>query len=154
MKAVADIIPSAMEQDNTITCNTCGSKIEFAENQWRRPCGKCGTIITQPRIRLILAEKEKPVPRCFICYDHGVVYYKEQIGGISYDYAARCYCRAGETSEKTAFPRVDEVGNIANLQWLEMRNRQEWEKRTGKKVDPALLRHSQEVEVNPEEIPF
>lgn len=37
-------------------------------------------------------------PRCWICKDEGMVFYERVIGGIPYDFAYRCRCKAGQAS--------------------------------------------------------
>jgi len=133
----------------TVTCLVCGHENEFTDGQWRKPC-KCGTMLTKQREFGVVKEN---TPACFICYDEGLVFYKSQEGSFVYDFVAKCTCRAGEVRVEN-YPKVNEVDNIANLRWLEMKNRQEWEKRTGKKADAALLDNSQVIEVQPDEIPF
>lgn len=153
MKSVADILPEAVKVDS-LECNACGNLVEFKEKQWRRPCSRCGTIITLPQLHMKVREESKRAPACFLCNDQGMVYYKEQVGKFTYEFAARCVCRAGEGRHEQGLPRVNEVDNICSLEYLEMKNRKAWEERTGRKADPALFAGSEEVKVNPEEIPF
>lgn len=45
--------------------------------------------------RIIECEPLK-IPKCWICKDHGLVYYSKQIGAISYDFAYKCTCKRGQ----------------------------------------------------------
>ncbi|MCG8400024.1 MAG: hypothetical protein MJA84_00335 [Firmicutes bacterium] len=152
MHSVADVLPGALNS-STLVCKNCGEKVEFAAKQWRRPC-RCGIIITLPEPYKRVKEEEDQMPACFICYDRGMVHYKEQIGDKTYEYVARCICQSGQNRTKKGICKVDEVDNICNLQYLEMKNRRMWEKRTGRKADVALFSQSETVDVNTDDIPF
>jgi len=149
MQSIGEIAISALK---TVTCKNCGNEVSFAPKQWRKPC-RCGMVITVPALLRLVRQSEEHAPTCFICHDKGLVFYKAQEGGIVYNFVAKCTCRIGEARDEN-YPKVSNVDNIANLQWLEMKNRKEWEKRTGKKADVALLDNSEVIEVPAEGIPF
>jgi hypothetical protein len=126
--------------------------VAFAPRQWRKTCGRCGLVITLPRTLVAEQQQEEQQPDCFLCSDLGLVFYQEQLGGQVYDFVARCNCRAGHKRSETGLPLVDQVDNICSLNYLATQNRQQWEKRTGKKARPTLLVNTREVPVR--EIPF
>lgn len=111
MEHIGEIIPGAIdypsyEQDKgSETCLVCGTKIEFAENQVRKRCPKCGTIV-QAREDPNRAEMR---PKCRACKDTGWVNYKVQYDGRLYDYVARCDCRAGAKHNEN-IPMISQVG--------------------------------------------
>lgn len=37
-------------------------------------------------------------PRCWICKDHGMVFYSKIIYKVSYDFAYKCTCKLGQIS--------------------------------------------------------
>lgn len=149
--AAADVIPAALEV-KTVQCKACGNEVEFKGKQWRKPCGRCGMVLTLQKFFIEEREKAESAPRCFICMDKGLVLYKEQHGEYVYDHVARCYCKAGRERREQGIPQVDEVDNICDLRYLEMKNRKEWEKRTGRKAEAALV--AQAEEVDPAQAPF
>ena len=38
------------------------------------------------------------IPKCWVCKDKGLVHYSKQIRDVSYDFAYRCSCKAGQDS--------------------------------------------------------
>ena len=51
------------------------------------------------KIRNSIIECEPlPTPKCWICKDNGMVYYEKVDQNISYDFAYRCNCKAGQIS--------------------------------------------------------
>lgn len=111
------------------TCTVCGQLVEFAENQYSKACS-CGNVITLPpfRVRSTRTVAVSNVPECFLCLDTGLVFYKSQVNGYLYEFVARCKCAAGQQHPDQGIPSVDRVNNIADLRFLEMRARKEWEK--------------------------
>jgi hypothetical protein len=146
MIAVSEIMPGVVQQ-NRLICKRCGTEVEFAPKQWRKTC-TCGMVLALPKS--VQVDKDKQ-PACFICKDKGLVFYQAQEGGQLYDYVARCICHAGQ-DRKEAYPAVDKVDNICDLQYLAQENCKAWEFLTGKKAEPVLLVDA--VQAGTDELPF
>lgn len=112
-------------------CMKCGAEVEFAEDQWRKPCQFCGTVITISQTSVKKSDEKKEI-QCFICMDTGLINYEAQNGGMLDEYVARCYCSKGELRKEVGIPAVSEVQNIADLRYMSAQNKYEYEKRKGK----------------------
>ncbi|MBF7081715.1 hypothetical protein IT084_01800 [Desulfallas sp. Bu1-1] len=151
MQSVADVLPAAVRADRLV-CRRCGREVTFAPGQWRKTCGRCGLVITITGLTVMERRQGEREPDCFLCGDRGLVFYQEQRGGLVYDFVARCTCRAGQERGERGLPRVDQVDNICSLDYLAMKNRREWEKRTGRRAGITLLTEAEEIPAK--EIPF
>jgi hypothetical protein len=61
-------------------------------------------------------EKEKPIPKCWICMDEGLVYYDKKVNGIRYEVAAKCRCSKGQKiGERVGYIPNVIAEDIANM---------------------------------------
>lgn len=52
--------------------------------------------------------KEVKIPKCWICMDHGLIYYDKKEHGIRYETAAKCRCIRGQNMG-------DRIGDIPDV---------------------------------------
>jgi len=53
---------------------------------------------------------EVKIPRCWICFDEGLITYKKKTGSKEAEYAARCICISGKPYKST-LPAISEVAD-------------------------------------------
>ncbi len=44
---------------------------------------------------------KRAIPTCWICMDHGMVFFNKYIYGIKYEFAYRCKCKLGQFSSSS-----------------------------------------------------
>lgn len=94
-------------------CQRCGATVQFSDGSWRRPCGKCGLIITlhkQHRSKEQQDGNEKSKFDCWTCLDTGIVLYDAQQENNIYEFAARCICKRGQKFSS----RVQLINEVKN----------------------------------------
>jgi len=134
----------------TLTCRVCGKVNTFTGNQYSKTC-TCGTMLIKQRgLSTVNSDRQ---PTCFLCHDEGLVFYQVQEGDSLYHYVAKCRCSTGQARDED-YPGVEQVDNIADLRWLEVKNRGKWEKEHGREAEPTLIKESEIIEVDAGAIPF
>jgi len=104
-------------------CCNCGTIVNFAGNQWRRPCPQCGINIT-------LSKRYKAPSKaidCYACLDSGIIIYPAQVDGAIYEYAARCICKAGTSRTEKGIPTIDQCGNAPDYQTIAIKNKKAYQ---------------------------
>ena len=125
MKHIGDILPEAMDypeqtqQDRSFeVCMVCGYRVEFVNEQYKKRCHGCGTMI-QVKYR---ANKLNKVPKCLVCMDKGWAQYPVQLDGKVYNYAARCDCPVGMKLPSNILS-LSQCKEAPGGEYLENRNR-------------------------------
>jgi ribosomal protein S27AE len=85
------------------TCGQCGQGVIWAENQFKKHCSKCGSVIIRS------SAIPKQATKCWICMDGGLVEYEAYIDGMKYFFGAACTCEKGQNFLCESVPRIDQV---------------------------------------------
>jgi hypothetical protein len=104
-------------------CIVCGHVVRFYENEYKKPCGYCGTWVFEKRKQVQQQEQDKKEPKCWICMDRGIVEYPVQQGMGVYTYVARCTCPKGLNWPST-IPLLDQCTYAPRSEFIELRNRE------------------------------
>lgn len=69
-----------------------------------------------------MKDKDKS-PKCWICKDEGMVFYKENYNGLDYEFAAKCKCKLGQISSSSIMTVIDELAEkMAMKNYVDFKN--------------------------------
>lgn len=112
-------VPVAQMDYSEEKCLVCGSNVRFIDNQHKKACRKCGTVVFEKNYQ---HQRRKREISCWCCCDTGIVRYPVQQDGRLYDYYARCSCPNGMNWPST-IPLLEKCENAPKSEYIELRNR-------------------------------
>jgi predicted RNA-binding Zn-ribbon protein involved in translation (DUF1610 family) len=104
-----------------IKCVSCGTNVQFSENQYKRYCPKCGLSISLSTEGRKTKPKANKKYNCFICQDDGIIIYHAQVDGRIYEFAARCVCPVGNKMGE-AIPLITQCQMAPTVNFMEAKN--------------------------------
>ena len=111
------------EQSNTVPCRYCGANVlvDRPSEQFTLRCPACGQKITLSRgyrqSRGFIASPSKRI--CPYCDDTGIVEIPEQFDEMTYTFAYRCICSAGQARPEMGIPSVAgmDLAHLLKRRW-------------------------------------
>lgn len=100
-------------------CLCCGAIVRFYNDEYRKPCNRCGTMVIS---KLEKARSVKKTINCWVCMDKGLVQYPVQTEGKIYYYLARCNCPKGMKYPGT-IPLLAQCELAPREEFFELENR-------------------------------
>ncbi|MBM7582978.1 putative nucleic acid-binding Zn-ribbon protein [Caldicoprobacter guelmensis] len=99
-------------------CIICGSIVKFYDDEYKKPCKRCGTMV----FLKIEKPKIKRQIKCWVCMDKGIVQFPIQADNKIYYYVARCNCPAGMKYPST-IPLLAQCEMAPREEFIELENR-------------------------------
>lgn len=120
MSAVGKIIslPNSRNYDEQ-KCLCCGAVVKFYNDEYRKPCSRCGTMVFLKIEKTRIVNK---VINCWVCMDKGILQYPVQDENKIYYYVARCNCPAGMKYPST-IPLLAQCEMAPKEEFFELENR-------------------------------
>lgn len=118
---------------NGETCIVCGQAVRFYNDEFKKPCKKCGTWIFEQRNYAKQKRQSIKSPKCWACRDKGIVEYQIQRFMGIYNFLARCTCPEG-LKWPSKIPLLDQCDYAPKIECLERRNKEFYKKHFGEQL--------------------